>query len=325
MSQPSRTRFRVGFTLVRLPVVSKRKRAAFTLVELLVVIGIIAILVALLLPALQAARRQANTVKCASALREIGNCFLLYAHDTKGWYPPACWQGGPYDINGVTLSTWIWPSWLEKYASKNRQGTASGTNAQEAADARNTIFWGCPEWTGLATSAPGGFDRTLFGYGMNPFPTFEHNSPVFSGGAVYNDDMPPLSVRALIRTGGASGRFMKQRNWTHPSERALVADSFNWRIKAQPEPPNGVYPGQPTPHATRTFSGFKRNQTMVAVNRHGKLPPGRQDADTYLPGGVIKYNILYADGHVLTHSTQHEAYYSIRFGNPGLPHVPTAP
>ena len=85
-----------------------------------------------------------------------------------------------------------------------------------------------------------------------------------------------------------------------------------------------MYPGQPTPHASRTFSGYKRNQTMVAVNRHGKLP-GIQDVDTYKPGGTIKYNIMYADGHVQTHTTQHEAYFSIRFGNPGYPGAPLAP
>lgn len=81
----------------------------FTLIELLVVIAIIAILAAMLLPALNKARETARGIKCASQLKSLGNAIAFYENDWSGYIPP----------NSDTTLQGRWPLKLFPYFDKN--------------------------------------------------------------------------------------------------------------------------------------------------------------------------------------------------------------
>jgi prepilin-type N-terminal cleavage/methylation domain-containing protein/prepilin-type processing-associated H-X9-DG protein len=88
-----------------------QRRKGFTLVELLVVIGIIALLISILLPSLNRARQQANLLVCSSNLRNIGQLLQEYAAENGG-YTPACWSETYYTTYADTLSVMVTRQYL---------------------------------------------------------------------------------------------------------------------------------------------------------------------------------------------------------------------
>ncbi len=148
------------------PAPGRTKPCGFTLIELLDVIAIIAILAAMLLPALQQARARGRASQCINNLREIGQAFTFYSDDNRGWFP-AYWDKDPagnvvrFWYNGAASNGLLVPYLgasdfpIGLWGHKN-------TNASQPIG-RHRIS--CPELNGFfpLTSA----SKVIYGYGYN--------------------------------------------------------------------------------------------------------------------------------------------------------------
>jgi prepilin-type N-terminal cleavage/methylation domain-containing protein/prepilin-type processing-associated H-X9-DG protein len=307
-----------------------RKSRAFTLVELLVVIGIIALLISILLPALSKARKSANTARCLSNLRQVATGFQFYMGDYKGALPPTKQQlddnGGPTSAAFTAASPAkpdvYWQQQIGQYVAKAKQ-----IDKTDFGDAQNTVLWGCNEWEGRrstsASGSVGGVSIFDNGYGMNANVGATVDFPALGS------SWPHTSALMRAPSQGFVGRHYKIGQINNHAERIMVADGHLWVLYNRTINSGGIaaHPGGYINPNTNESGGVYALWTAIGgitdmdLYRHSAKRPTRIVVKNGFnfwdkTDGTVACNAAFYDGHAETITSLDQAYRSIWMKNP---------
>lgn len=282
-----------------------RPRRGFTLVELLVVIGIIAVLIGILLPALNKARRAAATTQCASNMRQIAQAMIMYNNANKGHMMP-CTAGV---ISGVFPIGWWWPNELVrgKYISAPSLYAHPGSSTSEKRFPNSSVFK-CPE----------GVDEGDLAGGQGDYPTDAKNN----GYVTVND-----SQNATDGLGIASWYMLASRTQTGKASTPNSPGTNGFPSGARQAPfvqfnSSAVAADINLPANTRNISMFKRHAEVVMIAEAA-------NSNWYDQGASTKYPTMFLTRIGARHGQKTldgaNAYTNLAFFDGHVALIPTAP
>ncbi len=249
---------------MRLQACVPSRQRAFTLVELLVVIGIISVLIAMLLPALNKARQQAKVVACGSQERQICLALLMYAQDNKGWLPRVRWAT-PEMLEDETTGGYLNPASIKPYiksaAILNCPGEAQATHDAYFGRYGNPSYYmgsywiigGHGDWTDSATGQLKGWFGWHFyvNSGYAPIPR------VGWAGRTVTD---PSTISTTVRT-----------QYIHPADsQPMVTDCF--------DPTDRIWNGYGVSNLPNNHFGM-HGENVAFADGHVEWRQAKLDAD----------------------------------------------